>query len=653
MPFTLHIFESEFKEIENFVLQYQNIETGGDLFGLWTRDAEPVVQLIIGPGRKCRRTSVSFHQDTDYLQNVGTFVNTSFMLCHIGSWHSHHQLSLTHPSAGDRSTVCNNFPRGLQRYIMIIANIECSTRTGAKYVVIHPYMFTSEGRACEKGTVEKTSGTSPFREDGNVLRTLCQGAEQNRASSYLEYDKSTRATSPRNVRRSPSKTESPRSFKTSRKTHSSTTQQRNTYQVNRDVKQWYTTPEGENKLKKLHEQIRRILKPSTKVEFLRNPYPYDLSLEFQHDGNKWKVEFPKSFDQKPARIYCNSICSSISSTNIVEAIQGACPCSSCSATSVNRYITSQLHRSSSRLDNHDVGKLKNCGDSSGRKQHVSNGRLPDKFNTTEVPWCKTADGKLTLERLRNQICSFLSMNGERDEVKVIESSDIQDVSLSFCHGNSVWFIKFNGSCPSTEVELLKKQRGTKQSICTLSSPLDVIETLKRSCRCQKCAPLNHRPSSRKYTPAHSRYFVRDTILNPGEARINLPDVLPRTITRSPIPHPAATRRYQEQWYSNDRGEKRLREICTQLSALFLNGKEVDISRSTETGNILVKFDHNHRDWRIEFPTHYPKSPPEIGYYDHLARYRPSSPIPINGNIVDQIRAICCCRECRLYRSGRR
>ena len=85
MSFTLQIFQSELDKIQRYVLDFPNIQTGGDLFGLWSNSGDPVVQLLIGLGKNCRRTSVSFHQDIDYLQDVNTFLNTSFMLCHIGT----------------------------------------------------------------------------------------------------------------------------------------------------------------------------------------------------------------------------------------------------------------------------------------------------------------------------------------------------------------------------------------------------------------------------------------------------------------------------------------------------------------------------------------------------------------------------------------
>ena len=206
--FTLKMFQSELDKIQRYVLAYPNIETGGDLFGLWSRSGDPVVQLLIGPGKNCRRTSVSFHQDIDYLQEVGTILNTSFMLCHIGSWHSHHQLSrLTQPSDGDRSSVSDNWPRGRQRFIMIIANIVTSTRTAAKSVQIHPYMFTSNGHVCETGTVQRISRTTPYMEYGYVMNKLHEGAERSRATSKSEYDSQREVKSSMTDRRSWYKTE--------------------------------------------------------------------------------------------------------------------------------------------------------------------------------------------------------------------------------------------------------------------------------------------------------------------------------------------------------------------------------------------------------------------------------------------------------------
>ena len=85
------IYQSELDLISRFVMDYPDIETGGDLFGFWTKEGNPVVQYVIGPGKNTTRTAHSFYQDIDYLKKCGNFLNSRFGLEHIGGWHSHHK----------------------------------------------------------------------------------------------------------------------------------------------------------------------------------------------------------------------------------------------------------------------------------------------------------------------------------------------------------------------------------------------------------------------------------------------------------------------------------------------------------------------------------------------------------------------------------
>ena len=68
--FEVYINEGEMYQIQKWVSKHQNIETGGDLFGLWLDDHTAVVQFVLGPGKKCRRTETSFFQDVEYLQQT-------------------------------------------------------------------------------------------------------------------------------------------------------------------------------------------------------------------------------------------------------------------------------------------------------------------------------------------------------------------------------------------------------------------------------------------------------------------------------------------------------------------------------------------------------------------------------------------------------
>lgn len=122
------IYKSELDIISRFILDYPNIETGGQLFGYWTATGTPVVCYVIGPGRHASHKPTSFVQDWDYLEHVGAELNERYRLQHIGEWHSHHQLGLAHPSGGDVNTMSFGVGKpGFPRMLLCIGN--CTTRT--------------------------------------------------------------------------------------------------------------------------------------------------------------------------------------------------------------------------------------------------------------------------------------------------------------------------------------------------------------------------------------------------------------------------------------------------------------------------------------------------------------------------------------------
>ena len=128
--FNVIIYEEDYTQLCAWVLRKPNIETGGDLFGLWSDKRTAVIQLVLGPGQGCSRTSVSFYQDVNYLQRVGSYLTQNEGVCHIGEWHSHHQLGLAQPSGGDERTVWNNMPTyNLKRFVIFIATIQSSKQS--------------------------------------------------------------------------------------------------------------------------------------------------------------------------------------------------------------------------------------------------------------------------------------------------------------------------------------------------------------------------------------------------------------------------------------------------------------------------------------------------------------------------------------------
>lgn len=54
-----YIYKSKLDFISRCILDYKNIETGGQLFGYWTADGSPVVVYAIGPGSQANHHDIS------------------------------------------------------------------------------------------------------------------------------------------------------------------------------------------------------------------------------------------------------------------------------------------------------------------------------------------------------------------------------------------------------------------------------------------------------------------------------------------------------------------------------------------------------------------------------------------------------------------
>lgn len=174
------IYGSEYKQICAWVFKNQDLETGGDLFGLWHDDHTAVIQFVLGPGKNCQRTTTSFFQDVEYLEKVGSHLTGKDGLCHIGEWHSHHKIGLKEPSSGDERTVWTNMPKyGLSRFVLFIANFE-THKSAYDSVGVGCFLFEgseTSHRRLLSGRFKLLPTESPFRSTFARNSNLMEGAE--------------------------------------------------------------------------------------------------------------------------------------------------------------------------------------------------------------------------------------------------------------------------------------------------------------------------------------------------------------------------------------------------------------------------------------------------------------------------------------------
>lgn len=148
----------EIDVLSRYILDYPNIETGGQLFGYWTYDGKPVVLFVLGPGLNAGHHNTFFMQDLTYLKACATVLMQKYGLDHIGEWHSHHQLGLDHPSGHDAHNISSNMRKlGYSRFLLCIGT--CTNSTSS----INAFMFTSSKQDFERIPWKVKDIDSPFR----------------------------------------------------------------------------------------------------------------------------------------------------------------------------------------------------------------------------------------------------------------------------------------------------------------------------------------------------------------------------------------------------------------------------------------------------------------------------------------------------------
>ena len=283
--FKVLVYEEELNHIAGWVEDCPNLETGGDLFGFWTHSGFPVIQFILGPGKRSRHNHTSFYQEKDYLIKSGSLLRSKYGLQHIGEWHSHHQLGLAQPSQGDEHTVFRALDRyKFPKFLLCIANLRPNSgsflRKSNWTVNIGSFLFTHSIPNYQIGQWVVLPGSSPIRSTLEDLpkgsRNLMSGDLRTLLSGGLELQLSD-------------------SWKVDR-----TTLEAEILEPNQPIEiaehLWYSKPEGQNLLREIHTDLKQAFNDCQMFRTATGK----IYFIFKQGQDSWRVELPNNFpDSSP------------------------------------------------------------------------------------------------------------------------------------------------------------------------------------------------------------------------------------------------------------------------------------------------------------------------------------------------------------------
>ncbi|MCG5218233.1 MPN domain-containing protein [Streptosporangium soli] len=187
--YKVRIYESELEVLCDETYEHPKIETGGNLFGLFSHGGGPTVFLATRPTVRSVRQTHSVELDSEAVGALQQVMWDRFGIQLLGMWHSHHTIGLFEPSSGDRArTQSFAVKAGRPCYTEILANFVSQSERSASdqqsrrwfgdssrdpVVLLTPF-FYPEARKLVRAdaSLEVLAGASPIRQELRRLRRL-------------------------------------------------------------------------------------------------------------------------------------------------------------------------------------------------------------------------------------------------------------------------------------------------------------------------------------------------------------------------------------------------------------------------------------------------------------------------------------------------
>lgn len=166
--------------------------------------------------------------------------------------------------------------------------------------------------------------------------------------------------------------------------------------------QWYVGEKGEAALKYIFDELRSFAESN--VRMTRKLDTQDLTLNFHHEGQDWKVEFPSNFPRSYVTLSTNEEEQVIISGNTMK-------------TAISTIIA-----------------------------HIRDSR-PTRLAATQ--WYASKEGEMALKYIFDELRNFADGNA----VNMSRKTDTQDVTFSFQRHGQDWHVKFPFDFPRSSASL--------------------------------------------------------------------------------------------------------------------------------------------------------------------------------------------------------
>ena len=169
----VYMFEEDIAMVQKLVLLYPDVETGGDLFGLWTEDSEPVIHLVTGHSgmeKKSFKRSGTSTKIGDTEKEIRRMLCENYCLPRIGKWQCRSDTDQYRRELEKSIREDKLLLRKEQNYALIIT-AHCDNSNLSPYIVSKKSISTI-------GKIEFLQGENPFRKVAEIRKMIGDSSAQ-------------------------------------------------------------------------------------------------------------------------------------------------------------------------------------------------------------------------------------------------------------------------------------------------------------------------------------------------------------------------------------------------------------------------------------------------------------------------------------------